>query len=169
MILHENEVVATASLATRFDRTTTLVALIILFAFTVAFGIIGFWAVYDYLDDNSSGIIFGVLIVLLVILAIIILFFCLGFFFINYRYCIKIIYINGRLYFKRSEGRDHDLITIKNLVIDGDTLDMSGTYYSEKPFKKIPDHDFSGKYTIAKRFRQNPSEFYSFINKIKES
>ena len=167
MILHENEVVATASLATRFDRTLELVWRILVFSAVYYVGMSGFYEVYDYLDDNSSGVIFGVLNVLLVILGVIILFFCFALVFKGYRYRIKIIHINGRLYFKRRN--DHDLITIKNLVIDGDTLDMGGTYHSDKIFKKNNNHDFSGKYTIAKRFRQNLSEFYSFINKIKES
>ena len=167
MSFHENEVVASASLNTRAGRLWNVVIRFSVFSVLYFMGGLLCKSVIDYIEVNINGIIFGVLIVLVIILCII------GFFFIGYL-CFytfsplkKILYQQGYLYFK--DGTQRRVIIIENVLLDGITLELGGTYWGKKLFRENNLCDFEGKYTIAKRFRQNPSEFYSLINSIKEN
>ena len=159
----ENEVIATASFPTQLERFIDVAFRLGLLFFTM--GILswpGFFF-FDYIKDNSDGIIFSILNIFLKVIYGILIIFILYVFLYGFRLRKKIFYSNGQIFIKSKLGNYK--LYINDILFDGISFKIQGAYFDDNvPLRKNKYCTFEGKYIVSRRFHDNLNEFYSLMN-----
>jgi hypothetical protein len=159
----ENEVIATASFPTQLERFFDLGFRLVLLIFPMLILAGSGFFFFDYIKDNSDGIIFSILDIFLKGIYFMLICYILYVFLYGFRIRKKIFYSNGQIFIKSKLGNYK--LYINDILFDGISFKIQGAYFDDNvPLRKQKYCQFEGKYIVSKRFHDKLNEFYALMN-----